>query len=607
MRPFLLVLLLLPFGAVAQSPRAGELDSCMVRALHHMGGFHGDSALHWLGRALALARIQDDGLAEYHCLTNRAEVLYYEGLFTPAWKDLDRGMALAEALGDSLLVANVHNLRGLLHENIAAPGTAIGHFKRSLAHFPTRGSSRWPVTELHHIHGNLAHAHLLSGTLDSAGQHARHSLALALTSADARAVSLAGLTLGRVALQEGAPREALAQFERSKRNAIASHDLDVVLEFFPFEAEAWMELGRNDLALAAITEGRRYAEANGPAIGSSALRDLHRRTAALYVRLGDHHAALEAEQARRRADSAIAHGNLRTALNTQAELIRTDAELALQKERAGRIAASLERERQLKLAWTTAAAILLLAIVSIYFINKEKRQQRERLAALEMEQLRQEALIAELRVREQVGRDMHDDMGAGLSALKLRSEMALRVERDPGKRAHLTSLTNTAGELIGSMRQIIWALNTDQSELDDLVVYTTNYARTYCAEHGLVLEVDAASEWPDRQLTSEQRRNLFLVVKEALHNIVKHAAATEVLLFIRMEGERLVVRVEDDGTGMPAGTSNSMGNGLRNMTKRIQALGGTITVQGRGASDRKGTCVTCEVPLPPLNQGSIVR
>jgi hypothetical protein len=67
-------------------------------------------------------------------------------------------------------------------------------------------------------------------------------------------------------------------------------------------------------------------------------------------------------------------------------------------------------------------------------------------------------------------------LGAGLSALKLRSEMALRVEQDPAKREHLRSLARTAGELIGSMRQIIWAMNADQTELADLVAYTTNHA-----------------------------------------------------------------------------------------------------------------------------------
>ncbi len=584
-------------------PVAPTIDQCMERTLHHMGAFHADSAMMWIGRGLALARQQGDTLAEYHFLTDRAEVLYYEGLFTPAWKDLDRSMALAGGLHDSLLVANVHNLRGLLHENIATNGSAITHFRRALAHYPVHGTARWPVTRPHHIHGNLANAHLQAGTPDSAQHHAERSLALAGADGDARAVALAQLALGRVALLRQDPAAALPPIQQAQRAATDSKDHDVVLDGIAFEAEAWKALGRPADARRALEGGQRLAREHHAVIGLSAMRDLHRRSAALYERLGDTAAALAAQRAWHRADSTIADGNLRTALATQAELIRTDAELALAKERTGEVAARLERERQLKLAWTTAAAILLLAFVVIYFINKEKRRQRERTAALEMEGLRREALITELRVREQVGRDMHDDMGAGLSALKLRSEMALRVEQDPQARAHLSDLANTAGELIGSMRQIIWAMNADQAGLDDLAVYTANHVRVQCDLHGLTPRVDIPLTWPAIQLTSQQRRNVFLVVKEALHNVVKHAGATEVHLVMRW-ADGLDMVLEDDGRGLPAGTEHSMGNGLRNMRRRITELGGRCTLGPRDHGT--GTRLAVHIPLGPgRNEGSI--
>ena len=118
-------------------------------------------------------------------------------------------------------------------------------------------------------------------------------------------------------------------------------------------------------------------------------------------------------------------------------------------------------------------------MLGLYFGYRSRHRGKERLAELEVLRLQQERTIAELRIREEVGRDMHDDLGAGLSALKLKSEMALRKEQDPEKRELLSSLATTAGELIGNMRQIIWTMNADQGTLEDLVVYIGNYARTY--------------------------------------------------------------------------------------------------------------------------------
>ena len=243
------------------------------------------------------------------------------------------------------------------------------------------------------------------------------------------------------------------------------------------------------------------------------------------------------------------------------------------------------------------AAAVVAAIIGLSLRLYVQR----RLAAQRVAFEREQALLAE---RMRIAGDMHDDLGAGLSGLKLRSEMAARAETDPAKRAYYAEMARQAGELIGSMRQIIWAMNSDQGSLADLVAYATAYARTYLAEHTLEARIDAAGPWPPVQLTSEQRRNLFLVLKEALHNVVKHAQASAVDLSITYHNEgdhgTLHLVVHDNGVGLPDHVDG--GNGLRNMRQRLQALGGTcqLTVD-------HGTRFTCTVPFIPTNKGSIAR
>ncbi len=239
-----------------------------------------------------------------------------------------------------------------------------------------------------------------------------------------------------------------------------------------------------------------------------------------------------------------------------------------------------------------------VGIVALMVLLLFRNYLQDRLRAQRQQHEREKAVLAE---RMRIAGDMHDDLGAGLSALKLRSEMALRVEKDPGRRELLGALADTAGELIGNMRQIIWTMNADQSGLEDLVVYCTNHARRYAGENGLVAHIEADGPWPAVQLTTEQKRNVFLVVKEALHNVVKHAQAHQVS--IRFEaGKELQVRLHDDGIGLPMAAGQGVGNGLRNMERRITTLGGTFHI----ANDH-GTTLRFSLPLPAPNQGSIAR
>ena len=252
---------------------------------------------------------------------------------------------------------------------------------------------------------------------------------------------------------------------------------------------------------------------------------------------------------------------------------------------------SLESERYRRNIILLVSGLGLLVLVVTMVSVLHRRGQERRLAALEVQRLHQQNLIADLRIRDQVARDMHDDLGSGLSALKLRSELAVEREDDPAKRKQLSSVADAAGELVGSMRQIVWALNAGGASLAEVVGYLRDHARNWCAEQGLKLTGTFDDTWPERSLTTEQRRNILLAVKEALHNITKHARASQVTLNVLWENG-LLVMISDDGVGYDA-SAPQQGNGLRNMAKRMDLIGGTLVM-----SSTQGTCITFHVPLP---------
>ncbi|HQX39608.1 MAG: hypothetical protein KBF87_10765 [Flavobacteriales bacterium] len=575
------------------------LNKKLVEVLHQMDIFNGDSAMILIGAALS--DLNDEAIEErYYLLSYRAEVLYYEGLFNEAMRDLDVAETLAFRMNDSLLIANVFNMKGLLHENIQNGQLAIPFLEKALQWFPRDPRPRYPLTELHHIHGNLGSYLMAVDDSDSAEFHIRRSLALAERSGTPRAIAVAWWTLGNLSLITDQPDSALVYYDRAAVTSRASNDHDVALDALSGKSNALIKLEQYNEARKELDKANTYLSEHLAGIGGATQRSFARQASHAYEALGEPLNALVQTHKWRTLDSMIAARNTNQALSTQAELLKADKDLEVERADRFRIAEVLHQERYERQVWLLGGVLILAVITFIFFANASRQRNMRKLAESETVRAQQEQTIRELQVREQIGRDLHDDLGVGLSGLKLRSEMALRMEKDPFKREQLIKLSDTAGELIGSMRQIIWSMNTDQASVEDLVVYTCNYARTYAAENQLPLTIVAPGPWPVRTLSSEQRRNIFLVIKEALHNVVKHANATSASIHIQVTND-LLIEIQDHGIGMPSGSELGEGNGLRNMRKRIVTLDGSFEITGTN-----GTHIQCRIPiLTATNKGSI--
>ena len=218
---------------------------------------------------------------------------------------------------------------------------------------------------------------------------------------------------------------------------------------------------------------------------------------------------------------------------------------------------------------------------------------------LEKQRLLLEKRQAIEKERSRIASDMHDDLGAGLSTIRFLSE---KVKRNPATDVTKKEIEKIAGisvELVENMNEIIWAMNEKNDTLEDLLFYTRSYAKEYCEENQLHCAVDFPENIPPVFVSGELRRNIFLTVKESLHNIVKYAGATQVEFGIRIDDDHLTVIIKDNGRGLaPAHTgATSGGNGLRNMRRRIESIGGNfVLLNGMG--------VTIEMRVP-LNRASL--
>ena len=193
------------------------------------------------------------------------------------------------------------------------------------------------------------------------------------------------------------------------------------------------------------------------------------------------------------------------------------------------------------------------------------------------------------RDRARIAKDIHDDIGAGLTQITLLGELARREPEQAA--AHLDRISGSARRLTLAMDEIVWAVDPQHDTFNGLMDYISAYAEDFLRVAGIPCRMDFPNELPDLRVEAEVRYNLFLALKETLNNIVKHAHATEVWLRLQLEPGSFSLIIEDNGCGLsplradtPAaapGDRLTSGSGLANLEKRLASIGGRCLVTSR--------------------------
>jgi signal transduction histidine kinase/ligand-binding sensor domain-containing protein len=228
------------------------------------------------------------------------------------------------------------------------------------------------------------------------------------------------------------------------------------------------------------------------------------------------------------------------------------------------------------------ASLGLLAGIAITVRMVEKRKLHRRVEQLE----RERALAHE---RERIARDLHDDLGSSLARISLLSGL-LKADRDnPGQiENHALKISQSADQTVRALEEIVWAVRPGSDSLQSLVEYIAHFANELFDGGGIRCRLDLPPDLPAWTLPPEVRHNIFLVVKEALTNALKHAAAHEVLIRAEATEKALEITVQDDGRGFDTG-GLSQRHGLDNMRRRAHAMGENLSIEshlGQGTTIR---------------------
>ncbi|HEX8568157.1 MAG TPA: two-component regulator propeller domain-containing protein [Pyrinomonadaceae bacterium] len=260
--------------------------------------------------------------------------------------------------------------------------------------------------------------------------------------------------------------------------------------------------------------------------------------------------------------------------------------------------------------WFVALAVMLVAAVLYLLYRYRTARLREINAALTEANRAEEELLksrgerlAELeKVRSRIATDLHDDIGASLTQIAILSEVA-RQQTKNGNGAvaePLRAISNVSNELVGTMSDIVWSINPAKDHFSDLTQRMRRFASDVLSAKGIGLQFHAPHRDDEIVVNTNVRREVFLIFKESINNIVKHSGAARVSVEVEIAAGDLRLRIADDGkgfapeNGFEIDEESDGGNGIPNMKKRAAEMNGELEIVSETG---KGTTVNLRLPL----------
>jgi len=233
---------------------------------------------------------------------------------------------------------------------------------------------------------------------------------------------------------------------------------------------------------------------------------------------------------------------------------------------------------------------LLFFLAGLSYKNRRQiiEQTRER-EQLKMENERKEfekqlaVVTAQQEERNRISADMHDELGSGMTHIRLMSELA-KSKMKQNIPVEIEKISQSADDVLNKMNAIIWSMNSKNDSLGNLISYIRAYSTEYLEGTSVNCKVTIPRDIPEKELSGDKRRNIFLCVKETLNNMLKHSGATGLTIDILTEGA-LTIRIHDNGKGIDLQKIRQFGNGLQNIKRRMESIGGDFEIKNNNGTE----------------------
>jgi len=498
--------------------------------------------------------------------------------------------AAYKGVRDTMVHAWANALMGELYYSQRLYDKAIAYYKESDARFKDFDNYNGiGATEL-----QLGNTYYMQMEDDSARQSYIQALDAYTALGDYNGMAIIYSNLSRIYLEHDKIKEAIASAQEALN--IIGRDNYATIEAGTYQqlGDIYGQLAKYDSAIIYVQKAMQVARASG---NKTIVKDCYKSLSEIYSAMKRPAAAFDNLLAAYRIKDSIQPVSFNKQLadmEAKYETVQKEAEIKLLKQQQ-QIDQLKQAEQQhyinkQRLILITLVLLLISGAIGLYLYIT-----RRRLKECVMKQsLIRETESAE---RRRIAKDIHDELGSGLSKIKFLSElMYTQAGNKQQLDASLQSISETCKNVIDNMRDLVWAMNPENTTLANLVARIREYSGEYLEEFPIDIVYDIPEDIPQTRITKEMSRNIYMIVKEALQNVVKHSKADKVSLVMQLH-PHFQLQIADNGTG-DINESRKDGNGLKNMESRSKAIGADLNII---AIPGKGTSIELKTNISPVN------
>ncbi len=553
---------------------ATYIATCFFIADNYMDIEQYDSAQVWLNKIHEKLPAKTNSLSNYFLTTRQAEVYYYNNLQQLGLQESLRGLEMAKALDDSLLLADSYNFLGLFYMNIDSASKSLAFYKEGIKYtkqppYPTNYLS---LTKPHHLYGNLSEAFYKLKMYDSALQFNKVSLQKATAIQWQRGIAVANTSMGDIFLAMHQIDSALYYFKNGIVISKLYLEIDVELLCHSGLAACYESKNNYTEAKEQLDEGFALLK-DKPMINRFFALQFLATAIKIYKKQEDNKALIHALELKSEIETSNIKGN-----NTQ---IQTILNSGVANEKKLLNLEVIDAQQKQKLANSRFIIVLIaFGFLGIAFLVYRYTQNQK---------------LAISKIRHSISQDLHDDIGASLSSLQIYGAVAEKTFiTNPEKAIEMLQKISTQSKTVmENMNDIVWSMNTNTANTISLEAKVKNYSVELLSDNDINFQcvIDATIEPLLKSITA--KRNILLIIREAMNNIAKYSKATNAKLEINILDKTLEIIISDNGLGFDW-EKRKNGNGMENMKQRTFELQGTFEIKTK---ENNGTSIYVTIPL----------
>ena len=581
----------MPFFLCAQRPGLGNIDSAKKVAASNIGSdsiyintsFYiaekymardlYDSCQAWLNHIAERLPLRKPSYFNVYLSTYQASTYYYTGLSRMALQESERVKRIATELNDSVLIGTGYNLIGLSYMNLDSIEQAIPQFLEGIKYTrqPPYAIDYFTSSKPHHMYGNLAECYLKLGMYEKAKAAAITSKKLATDISWMRGAAVAANALG-LAYARSNNIDSAFYFEREaiaiSRNA---GQPDVTLVSYSALAECFLLKKQFDSVSSLLNRGFQLLR-DKPYLNDQFVKQFLNDVIRMSPAIQQPGMQLLALRLKDSIATVLAKKN-------DAQISMLVKGSVANETRAANLEVAEARSKQSLTNTRLILALVALGSMIILFFLYRRYQVRQ---------------LREMEIRNRISRDLHDDIGATLSSIQIYGELAgSTLEKDAGhSKKMIGEMTGQTKELMGRMSDVIWSMKPAEDDKNSLTSRVKNYSSELLTPKGIVCEFDIDEPAASRITNPVIRKNILLIVKEAMNNIAKYSRADKATVSLLPQGKNILLSITDNGIGF-SNSGEQKGNGLENIRKRSNDLGGSCKILSEPG---KGVNITCSFP-----------